>query len=102
MADPSANGKIHLALGIQSGLKQLTIITLGFASGNSQLFPALLNPSSQIVFPVALVISHYLYNVTTILLRHLQKTVVNGSDRSCSHLEDVKPCTVAHGLHPRN
>ena len=60
MTDPSANRKIHLTLGIQSGLKQLTI-TLGFASGNSQLFPALLNPSSQIVFPVALVISHYLY-----------------------------------------
>ena len=38
MTDPSANRKIHLALGIQSGLEKLTI-TLGFASGNSQLFP---------------------------------------------------------------
>ena len=38
MTDPSANRKIHLALGIQSGLEKLTI-TLGFALGNSQLFP---------------------------------------------------------------
>ena len=38
MTDPSANRKIHLALGIQSGLKQLTI-PLGFALGNSQQFP---------------------------------------------------------------
>ena len=38
MTDPWANRKIHLALGIQSGLETVTI-TLGFASGNSQLFP---------------------------------------------------------------
>ena len=38
MTDPSTNRKIHLTLGIQSGLEKLTI-TLGFASGNSQLFP---------------------------------------------------------------
>ena len=38
MTDPSANRKIPLPLGIQSGLENLTI-TLGFASGNSQLFP---------------------------------------------------------------
>ena len=38
MTDHSANRKIHLALGICWAWKQLTI-TLGFASGNSQLFP---------------------------------------------------------------
>ena len=39
MTDPSAKRKIHLSQGIQSGLEKLTI-TLGFASGNSQLFPS--------------------------------------------------------------
>ena len=38
MTDPSANRKIHLALGIQSGLEKID-------------------------FPVALVISHYLYTI---------------------------------------
>ena len=38
-------------------------ITLRFASGNRPFFQTPLNPSSQIVSPVTLVISHYLYNV---------------------------------------
>ena len=54
MTDPAANRIIRLALGIQSGLEKVDY---------SQ---TLLNPSSQIDFPVAFVISHYLYNVTTL------------------------------------
>ena len=37
MTDPSANRK---SIGIQSGLKIVLTIALGFASGNSQLFPS--------------------------------------------------------------
>ena len=51
MTDPSANTKIHLALEIQSGLK--TVDYFGLALGYSQLYPAPLNPLSQIYFPVA-------------------------------------------------
>ena len=61
MTDPSANRKIHLALGSQSGLETVDYYP-GFAIVNC--FQALLNPSSQIDFPVALVISHYLYNTS--------------------------------------
>ena len=32
-------------------------------------FQALLNPSSQIDFPVAVVISHYLYNIIILLMQ---------------------------------
>ena len=38
MTDHEGNSKINLAGGIQEGLEKLTI-TLGFALGNSQLFP---------------------------------------------------------------
>ena len=61
MTDPSANRKIHLALGIQSGLETVDYYPRLRAIVNC--FQALLNPSSQIDFPVALVISHYLYNI---------------------------------------
>ena len=38
------------------------VCTVGFASGNRPFFQTPLYPSSQIVSPVTLVISHYLYN----------------------------------------
>ena len=37
-------------------------VALGFASGDRPFFQIPLNPSSQIVSPVTLLISHYLYN----------------------------------------
>ena len=64
MTDPSANRKIHLALGIQSGLKAVDYYPRLRPRAIVSCFQALLNPSSQIDFTVALVISHYLYTVS--------------------------------------
>ena len=62
MTNLSANRKIYIWLsGFSWTWKQLTI-TLGFTLDNSQMFP-----SSQIDFPVALVTSHYLYNIRSLL-----------------------------------
>ena len=52
-----------MTLGIQGGLEKWPV-TLGFASGDRLFFQTPLNPSSQIVSPVTLLISHYLYNIT--------------------------------------
>ena len=53
MTDHSVNRKIHLVLGIQSGLK--TVDYLAFSSGPSES----LKPDR---FFCALMVSHYLYN----------------------------------------
>ena len=58
MTDPSDKRKNHLTLGIQSGLKKLTI-TLGFAGGSGQLFPGPPKSLEPDRFSVGLLISHY-------------------------------------------
>ena len=63
MTDRSANIKIHRALGIRSGLEKVWLLPSASPQAIVNCFQALLNPSSQIDFPVALVISHYLYTV---------------------------------------
>ena len=62
MTDLSANRKIHLALGIQSGLETVDYSPRAI----DNCFQALLNLSSQIDFPAALVISHYLYIIISL------------------------------------
>ena len=52
-----------MALGIQGGLEKWPV-NLGFASGDRSFFQTPLNPSSQILSPVTLLISHYLYTIT--------------------------------------
>ena len=64
MTDPSANRKIPLALGIQSGLETVDYYP-GFALGNSQLFPGppeSLEPDRFSCCPRD-PMSHYLYIV---------------------------------------
>ena len=58
MTDPSANRKIYLALGIKLGLETC------------------LSPSSQIYFPVALVVSHYLY-ITIYMYNYMLAAIAN-------------------------
>ena len=51
MTDPSAKRKIHMALGIQAGLKT-------FDSGNSPLYPALLNCHSNLLVNCKLIVNY--------------------------------------------
>ena len=62
MTNPSVTG-IQFDSQDSGGLEKWPV-KLGFASGDRPFFQTPLNPSSQVVSPVILVTSHYLYNVT--------------------------------------
>ena len=59
-------------------------VSLGFASGDRPFFQTPLNPSSQIVSPVTLLISHYLYNMPLVILKF-----VNTNFPKCAILASV-------------
>ena len=65
MTDPSANRKIYLALRIQSGLEIVEYYPSASPRAIVSCLQALMDPLSQIDFPVALVISRYLYTVSS-------------------------------------
>ena len=79
MTDHEGNRKIHLTLGIQSGLKAVDYYPRLRPRAIVNCFQALLNPLSKIDFPVALMISHYLYNILYRYKIYMSRLSRNGS-----------------------